>query len=300
MHTNHRFNTRLAHQRLAGALVAALWFPIGTAPEAVLVTSVLASFAVGPNSRAESTVAPDERLPTLHCLSASGVQGNPRAECELVNDTSMSFLFDGSARTSPNYSVEQRRNLLWEPVALRKVSKPVKRHSVAAGAWIAFSANIPRAPEPVRLYLDVYRSGATHPITLSSNAIRLPGGIDGGQDEDVPMILCFEVSPPKVIHRVEPKYPEIARRARIQGTVVLEVVIAKDGTVSDARVVRSAPLLDDAAISALKEWKYAPARDRRGHPVPVYSRVSVKFEMPSPEPSPTKEPLNSGSLGEQH
>jgi TonB family protein len=282
MNTHGHFMTRLARQRLA---------------EAVLLTSVFASFAVGLNCHAESVDGPDERIPTLHCLTASGVQGNPEAQCELVNDTSMSFLFDGNARTSPNYSVEQRRNGLWKAATFRHDSKPVKRHSVPAGARISFSAKLPRAPEPVRLHLDVYRSGATHPIPLTSNAVRLPGRIDGGQDEDVPMILCADISPPKVKHRVEPKYPEIAQRARIQGTVVLEVVIDKDGTVREARVVRSAPLLDDAALSALKEWKYEPARDRRGHPVPVYFRVSVKFEIPSPETSPAKEPLTRGSRG---
>ena len=271
MCTPRRFKTGLMGQRVVAA---------------VLVTSVLASFAVGLDSRAESEVGTDERIPTLHCLSASDVRGNPEAECELVNDTSMSFLFYGNARTSPNYSVEQRRNGLWKAVASMHDAKPVKRRSVAAGARIAFSASLPRAPEPVRLNLDVYRSGATHPIPVSSNAVRLPVLNAGGEDEDVPMILCLDISPPKVKHRVEPKYPEIAHRARIQGNVVLEVVIDKDGTVRDARVVRSAPLLDDAAISALKEWKYEPARDRRGRPVPVYVRVSVKFELPSAATSP--------------
>lgn len=158
MHTHGHSMTRPARQRLA---------------EAVLLTSVLASFAVGLNSRAESVVAPDERIPTLHCLTASGVQGSPEAQCELVNDTSMSFLFNGNARTSPTYAVEQRRNGLWKVLTFGHDSKPVRRHSVAAGARIAFSASLPRAPEPVRLQLDVYRSGATHPIPVSSNAVRL-------------------------------------------------------------------------------------------------------------------------------
>jgi len=283
MHTIGRFKTALAHQHSAWAFV----------------TAVLASFAVGINCHAESTVAPDEGLPTLHCLSASGVQASPRAQCELVNDTSMSFLFDGTARTSPGYSIEQRRNGVWASVGSRHDSTPSKRHSVAAGARIEFSASLPRGPEPFRLHLGVYRSGAKHPILISGNAVRLPGRGDGGRDEDVPMILCIDLRPPKVKHRVEPKYPDIARRARIGGTVVLEVVIDKGGTVTDARVVRSAPLLDDAAISALEEWKYEPARDRRGNAVPVYFRVSVKFEMPSLTTPPAK--VVSMALGpEQH
>jgi protein TonB len=95
------------------------------------------------------------------------------------------------------------------------------------------------------------------------------------------MILCADISPPKVLRRVEPTYPENAQRAGIQGVVVLEVVIDKFGNVQAGRVIRSIPLLDSAALSALKEWKYKPARDRRGRPVAVYSRVAVKFELPS-------------------
>jgi hypothetical protein len=55
--------------------------------------------------------------------------------------------------------------------------------------------------------------------------------------------------------------------------------------------VRSVPVLDPAAIGALKEWKYEPARDRRGHPVPVYFPVSVKFELP---PAATTSSVDDG------
>jgi len=254
--------------------------------------ALAATFAcAGLESRAETVVAPDQRLPTLHCLSASVVHGTPAAQCELVNDTSVRFLFDGSTKTSPNYSVEQRRSGLWSPVHAAHDSTPLKRHSITVGTTVKFSAVLPKPPEPARLKLIVYRSGETSPISVTSNAVRLPGRIDVGQDDDIPMILCVDVAPPKVIHRVEPTYPKIAQLARIQGTVVLDVVIDRDGNVTDAVVVRSVPVLDPAAIGALKEWKYEPARDRRGHAVPVYFSVSVKFELP---PAATTSAIDDG------
>ncbi len=258
----------------------------------VVVMALLASVAAGVDNRAESVVAPDERVPTVHCLSVSDVDGRPKAQCDLVNDTSMEFLVDADAKTSPNYSIEQRQDGHWNPVTSQHESEPLVKHPVSAGAMIVFSAALPQVPEPVRLRLVVYRAVGTNPFPVFSNAVRLPGSAHAGQDDDVPMILCFEISPPKVVHRVEPKYPEVAQRARIQGTVVLEIVIDKNGNVQEARVVRSIPVLDPAAISALKEWKYKPARDRHGHPVSVYFLVSVKFELPSAARPPTNKRLN--------
>jgi TonB family protein len=73
-----------------------------------------------------------------------------------------------------------------------------------------------------------------------------------------------------------PHYPPDARAAGIKGVVLAEVVIAPDGGVSAARVVRSIPLLDEAALEAVKTWKFAPTIVN-GQPVPVRMVVSVNF-----------------------
>src|SRR6476620_6974937 len=63
----------------------------------------------------------------------------------------------------------------------------------------------------------------------------------------------------KLIAQPVPAYPEIARRARLSGTVKVEVLIAPDGRVKDVKVIGGHPLFVDATIEALKKWKYAPS-----------------------------------------
>src|SRR5262249_7688606 len=77
------------------------------------------------------------------------------------------------------------------------------------------------------------------------------------------------VTPPSVLSRVEPQYTEEARRARCEGTVVLEVIIKRDGTVNVLRVVRGLGFgLDESAVQALKQWQFKPGM-RDGIPVDV-------------------------------
>ena len=79
---------------------------------------------------------------------------------------------------------------------------------------------------------------------------------------------------PGLIKRVEPKYPPIAQAARLQGTVVLDAVIRKDGSVGDITVLRSGnQLFDQAAIEALKQWRYTPG------PYDVILTVTVHFRI---------------------
>ena len=87
------------------------------------------------------------------------------------------------------------------------------------------------------------------------------------------------VSPPTVVSRVEPQYSEEARKARYQGTVVLEAIVRKDGTVDILRVVRSLGFgLDENAIQALKQWRFRPGM-RAGLPVDVALNIEVNFNL---------------------
>jgi protein TonB len=83
---------------------------------------------------------------------------------------------------------------------------------------------------------------------------------------------------PRKIHDVAPRYPELAQHAGVQGMVIIEAVIAVDGSVRDARVLRSVPLLDHAALDAVKQWRYAPTR-LGGVAVPVIVTVTVQFRL---------------------
>jgi TonB family protein len=100
------------------------------------------------------------------------------------------------------------------------------------------------------------------------------GGVGGGVFR-----VGGGVSPPSVVSRVEPQYSEEARKARYQGTVVLEAIVRKDGTVDILRVVRSLGFgLDENAIDALKKWRFRPGT-KGGVPVDVALNIEVNFNL---------------------
>ena len=75
-----------------------------------------------------------------------------------------------------------------------------------------------------------------------------------------------------------PVYPPIAQSARVQGVVIIEATIGPDGGVQNARVLRSIPLLDQAALDAVKQWVFTPTL-LNGVPVPVIMTVTVQFTL---------------------
>ena len=75
-----------------------------------------------------------------------------------------------------------------------------------------------------------------------------------------------------------PIYPPAARASRIQGMVVVEATIDARGNVVEARILRSRPFLDDAALDAVRQWKYTPVL-LNGVPVPVIMTVTVNFQL---------------------
>jgi TonB family protein len=82
---------------------------------------------------------------------------------------------------------------------------------------------------------------------------------------------------PTKTKNVLPVYPAVAKTARVGGTVIVEATIGPDGKVADARVVKSVPLLDQAALDAVRQWEYAPTRVR-GVAVPVIITVAINFQ----------------------
>jgi TonB family protein len=93
-----------------------------------------------------------------------------------------------------------------------------------------------------------------------------------------PVRLGGAIETPKKTKNVNPMYPPLARVARIQGTVALECVISPLGEVTEVKVVRSIPLLDAAAIDAVRQWRYAPTLIN-GVAVPVIMTVPVNFKV---------------------
>ncbi len=144
------------------------------------------------------------------------------------------------------------------------------------------------------------------PVIGVSNIVGgIPGGVSGGVQGGVPggvvgglLSNVAPVAPPpppkpvkrdpiqvggnvqesKLIRKIEPSYPELAKRARVQGKVVLVVTVDEEGNVADIKITSGHPLLDEAAINAVKQWKYSPTL-LNGEPVPVIATVTVIFNL---------------------
>jgi protein TonB len=117
----------------------------------------------------------------------------------------------------------------------------------------------------------------------------VPGGVIGGivgglpdapppPVKQEPVRVGGDIRPPNKIKDVAPKYPDIAKQARVQGIVILEAIIDPTGNVTNVRVLRSIPLLDQSAIDAVRQWKYEPTL-LNGVPVPIVMTVTVNFTL---------------------
>jgi TonB family protein len=86
------------------------------------------------------------------------------------------------------------------------------------------------------------------------------------------------VKEPRKIRDVKPVYPSAARAAQVTGTVIIEARITEEGTVGDARILRGVPLLDDAALGAVRQWLFTPTL-LNGVPIEVVMTATVSFQQ---------------------
>jgi protein TonB len=134
----------------------------------------------------------------------------------------------------------------------------------------------------------------------SGSTMEVRGSVPGGLPNGVPnsgittIIRDVPVAVPKIaaqkvrvssgvaqgllVHQVTPQYPTLARQARIQGTVILQAVIGKDGTVQNLRVLSGHPMLVQSAIDAVRQWRYKPYY-LNGEPVEVDTQINVNFTL---------------------
>jgi TonB family protein len=91
-----------------------------------------------------------------------------------------------------------------------------------------------------------------------------------------PLRIGGKIHAPRKIKDAKPVYPAIAQSARVAGPVTIEATIGPDGKIIDAKVVRSIPMLDQAALDAVRQWEYTPTL-LNGVPVPVLVTVTINF-----------------------
>jgi len=94
-----------------------------------------------------------------------------------------------------------------------------------------------------------------------------------------PIFVTGDVQKPEKISDVQPQYTEIARKARIQGVVILQTIIDKEGNITDIKALKGLPMgLTESAIDAVGQWKFKPAT-LNGKPVAVYFNLTVNFQL---------------------
>jgi len=141
------------------------------------------------------------------------------------------------------------------------------------------------APEPTPA-VTAARSGVVAGTTTAAND-GVIGGVTGGQTGGViggrgvePLPVAQVANPPLLLSRVMPEYPRQARLRGVEGLVLLEAILDLEGHIEEEiKVLQSIPSLDNAAIQALRRWRFRPARDHRNQPVRVILEVPVRFVL---------------------
>ena len=93
-----------------------------------------------------------------------------------------------------------------------------------------------------------------------------------------PLRVGGNIRPPTKIRDVRPEYPPVAFDAGVMGVVIVEVTVDGNGLVVNTKVLRSVPLLDQAALDAVRQWQFTPTL-LNGSPVPVIMTVTVNFTL---------------------
>jgi protein TonB len=155
-----------------------------------------------------------------------------------------------------------------------------------------------RTPTKIPEKVQMIKEDEAPPPAMSAGVVGgVPGGIPGGQMGGVigGIISSTPVAVPKVatpqrvrvsqgvtqgllIRKVQPNYPPLARQARIQGSVLLQAEISKDGTIENLHLISGHPMLAPSAIEAVKQWKYKPYI-LNGEPVEVETQITVNFTL---------------------
>ncbi len=157
-----------------------------------------------------------------------------------------------------------------------------------------------RTPTKIPKKIELLKEDEAPPPVMAAAGVvgGVPGGVPGGSMSGVlggivnstSAVAVPKMSAPTrvrvssgvsqglLVRRVNPTYPPLARQARIQGVVILQAQISKDGSIENLQLVSGHPMLAPAAIEAVKQWKYKPYL-LNGEPVEVDTQVQVNFTL---------------------
>ena len=149
----------------------------------------------------------------------------------------------------------------------------------------------PVAPPSVAVPVPVPDAEAPPEQQIASQeelAATTPGVTEGDQqlvvappsEEELPKFgeYVYVEELPEAVTKIAPTYPDLAREAGVDGTVLVQALVGKDGRVKDTKVVKSIPMLDAYAVAAVKQWVFKPALSNN-KPVAVWVAVPVRFTL---------------------
>jgi protein TonB len=165
------------------------------------------------------------------------------------------------------------------PQAAPQQQQPLVQPDRVLPDLIPNAVDLPTAPSP-----DANPSSNPTPCSgCTGTDPDARGTDDSGPGDDAdggPMVLRAGMKPPVVVARVDPRYTESARKVGLQGVVIVEAVIDERGRVTNVKVLRGLPLgLEEAAVAAVKQWRFEPATTLDGHPVKVYYNLTINFRV---------------------
>jgi TonB family protein len=192
----------------------------------------------------------------------------------------------GEGRARGALSVDAQRRLAAGLVELRTAlstkgeKRPVLRWEAGydPDKSVAWGRQSVRNPAVAVTDVAVSRATPSPPGGTERERGAVVGGIVGSLKLPPPIELGGNIAPPIQTYRIQPIYPSIAQSARIQGAVVITVLLGTDGKVRDAHVLRSIPLLDAAALEAVQQWEWMPLKID-GIAVPIVMTVTVNFAL---------------------
>lgn len=208
-----------------------------------IVAHALAVFAVFVSSVIATDVLPDPRRASEFIIVKADVPAPPPRPPARVSRAQPSKASSGAAPLEPPTGVQPERDL---PAI---DDQPEANAAVGAG-------------------LSTGRESVEVPLPPSAPA----------PQPRAPVPIGGDIRPPVKIRHVAPVYPRVALEAKIPGLVILQAVIGEDGAVDDVKVLRGEPLFNQAAIDAVRQWRFTPTL-LNGQPVPVVMTVTVSFAL---------------------
>ena len=224
---------------------------------------------IGPLEMRSSPITPENPIPrrTFSVAALYPAEGDGISPVGVI-DVDLVVTLDAIGRVA-----EIRK--LRDPIAASQSGSLPPAARVASDAFVREAAVAlrrwtfdPPASAPVSLFVRFsFRPGAE--TTVTQNASRTPPPVRVGSGGRAPVLL----------KRVEPIYPASALQARVEGIVILEVWVGVDGKVTDAKVLRGIPLLDQPALDAVRQWEYTPST-LGGTLIPTILVPTVTFKLP--------------------